>query len=117
MRKLINLITAFLVFSTVWAQPFGNEWIDYSQKYYKFGVVEDGIYRISHQILLDAGIPINSIAADKFQVFGKEKELPLFIVDNGDNSIDPGDYIEFYAQGNDGWLDSNLYDAPEDIGN
>ncbi|RYM32865.1 hypothetical protein ERX46_12470 [Brumimicrobium glaciale] len=117
MRILISLLSVFMTFSVVWAQPYGNEWINYNQKYYKFGVTEDGIYRISYQALINAGVPINTIAANKLQVFGKQKELPLHINDNGDNAINVGDYIEFYAQKNDGWLDSTLYDSPTDIGN
>src|SRR5690554_5369123 len=62
-------------------------------------------------------VPLNSISSNQFQVFAKEKELPLFVKDNGDNSIDAGDYLEFYAEKNDGWLDSLLYDQPNDIGN
>ncbi|PWH86015.1 putative type IX secretion system sortase PorU2 [Brumimicrobium oceani] len=117
MRILLGLLSFFMTFSVVWAQPYGNEWIDYGQKYYKFGVTETGIHRISYQTLINAGVPINTIAANKLQVFGKQKELPLHIQDNGDNAINVGDYIEFYAEKNDGWLDSTLYDTPSDIGN
>lgn len=117
MRILLSLFSIFLTISFVWAQPYGNEWIDYNQKYYKFGVAKDGVYRISYQTMVDAGIPINTIPANKLQIFGKEREVPLFVNDNGDNAINAGDYIEFYAQGNDGWLDSSLYDSPLDVGN
>lgn len=117
MRILLSLLSIYLTISFALAQPYGNEWIDYNQKYYKFGVTDDGIYRISYQTLVAAGIPINTIAANKLQIFGKQKEIPLFVNDNGDNAINAGDYIEFYAQGNDGWLDSTLYDSPEAIGN
>jgi len=117
MKRLIVFITILFTSLISWAQPYGNEWINYSQKYYQFPIVEDGVYRITHQNLLDAGVPLNSISSNQFQVFAKEKELPLFVKDNGDNSIDAGDYLEFYAEKNDGWLDSLLYDQPNDIGN
>ncbi|HLV41525.1 MAG TPA: C25 family cysteine peptidase [Brumimicrobium sp.] len=117
MRFFIVFISVVYVSFFSLAQPYGNEWINYNQKYYQFPVVEDGIYRISYQSLIDAGIPVASIAANKIQVFGKQKEIPLYIQDNGDNSIDAGDYIEFFAEKNDGWLDSLLYDQPTDIGN
>tara|TARA_B100000508_G_scaffold141093_1_gene146594 strand:- start:107321 stop:112435 length:5115 start_codon:yes stop_codon:yes gene_type:complete len=99
------------------SQTYGNEWIDYSQSYYKFPIVEDGIYRIDYSTLQSSGIPVSTISPNQLQVFGKEHELPLFVEDGGDNSFDPGDYIEFYAEGNDGWLDSLLYDGSDDIGN
>jgi hypothetical protein len=40
----------------------------------------------------------------------------LHIVDGGDSSFDPGDYILFYAEINDGWLDSTLYLDPTSLG-
>src|SRR5690554_7692933 len=101
MRFFIVFISVVYVSFFSLAQPYGNEWINYNQKYYQFPVVEDGIYRISYQSLIDAGIPVASIAANKIQVFGKQKEIPLYIQDNGDNSIDAGDYIEFFAEKND----------------
>ena len=91
------------------AQSFGNEWIDYSQKYYEIKVAENGIYRISFANLISAGIPVNSIDPRAFQVFGRGKQVAIFIQGELDNSFDPSDYIEFYAEKNDGWLDEELY--------
>src|SRR5690554_2184715 len=85
MKRLIVFITILFASLISWAQPYGNEWINYSQKYYQFPIVEDGVYRITHQNLLDAGVPLNSISSNQFQVFAKEKEIPLFVKDNGDN--------------------------------
>lgn len=39
------------------------------------------------------------------------------MADGGDNSIDPGDYVLFYAERNDGWLDSTIFVDPNHIGN
>lgn len=111
-KSTILLLTTIISWSTPFAQTFGNEWIDYSQSYYAIKIVDDGIYRIDSTALADAGIPLASIASENFQLFGKESELPLHIVDGGDSSIDGGDYILFYAQRNDGWLDSTLYVDP-----
>ncbi len=98
-------------------QQFGNEWINYSQSYYSFKVVNDGVHRIDHATLVAAGIPVGSFQSDNIQIFGKEREIPLLINDNGDNTIDAGDYIVFYAERNDGWLDSTLYLDAQTIGN
>lgn len=117
MKKCLVYLLLLILPSFLWGQQYGNEWIDYGQKYYKFTVLEDGIYRISYQSMLDAGIPVNTINPSQFQVFGKERELTLFVEDGGDNSFDGGDYIEFYAEKNDGWLDSSLYEDPNTIGN
>lgn len=99
------------------AQTYGNEWIDYGQNYYQFQVYQDGIYRLDYAALNNAGIPLTLFQSDNIQLFGKEREIPIHIEDGGDNSMDPGDYILFYAQKNDGWLDSLLYEDPNRIGN
>ncbi|MDX1651753.1 MAG: C25 family cysteine peptidase [Brumimicrobium sp.] len=117
MKKLLFVYLIFLL--PVWgeAQSYGNEWINYNQLYYKFGITNDGIYRISYQDMAAAGIPVSGISPSQFQIFGKEKELPLYVNDGADGSFDFGDYVEFFAEGNDGWRDSILYDDPNKIGN
>ncbi|MBW7868671.1 MAG: hypothetical protein H3C31_10135 [Brumimicrobium sp.] len=115
-RKLFLLII-LSVSTTGFGQIFGNEWVNYSQQYYKFPIVQDGIYRIYYNDLVMAGFPINAVFSNQIQIFGKQREVPLNIEDNGDNKLNPGEYIEFFAQRNDGWLDSLLYNQPTDIGN
>lgn len=121
MSKILILFLSLIVFvSTFSGQTFGNEWIDYSQKYFSFKVSETGIQRLDYASVQSAlsqnGVAIASIPTSHFQVFGREKEISLFIEDGGDGQFDNGDYIEFYAQKNDGWLDSLLFDNPTDIG-
>ena len=99
------------------AQTFGNEWINYSQKYYAFNIVQSGIHKITYQNLLSAGIPVSGIPINTFQIFGRQKEQALFIPDDGNNLLDPNESIYFYAEKNDGWLDSTLYNNPAWLGN
>jgi hypothetical protein len=99
------------------AQTYGNEWINYGQKYYRFSIVQTGVYRIDYAQLSSAGIPTAAFSSSNLQIFGREKEIPLYLVDGNDNSLDSGDYILFYAEKNDGWLDSTLYPNPDKIGN
>ena len=90
MRRYLSVILLFFTLPLcVNAQSFGNEWIDYSQKYYGFPVVQSGIHKISYQNLFDAGIPVSSIPISSYQVFGKQKEQPLYIVDDGNNLLYP----------------------------
>ncbi len=117
MKNFYLLIFFFICSSFAHSQTYGNEWINYSQQYYSFNVVQTGLYKIDVQSLTAAGIPVASFTAGNVQLFGKEKELPLFIEDGGDNTLDPGDKIFFYAERNDGWLDSTLYDDPARMGN
>lgn len=109
---ILLLLTTILIWSSSNAQTFGNEWIDYSQSYYSIKIVNDGVYRIDSAALANAGVPISSISTENFQLFGREKEVPLHIVDGGDSSLDGGDYILFFAKRNDGWLDSSIFVDP-----
>jgi hypothetical protein len=115
--KKILLFSSLLWCSLSYGQYYGNEWIDYSQTYYKFPIVNTGIYKLEYDALVNSGIPVSSFTSSNIQMFGKEKEIPLYIVDGGDNMMDAGDYILFYAEKNDGWLDTTLYENIEDMGN
>lgn len=109
MKKLLLFCILIFSVSGIIAQSFGNEWINYNQKYYEFKIVKDGIYRVTYADLASAGIPINTINPKNIQVFGRGTEIPLYIQGEGDNTFNPTDFIEFVARKNDGWLDSNLY--------
>lgn len=99
------------------AQVYGNEWIQYNQKYYAFKIHTSGIHKIDYSALQNANITANAFSTQNIQIFGREQEIPLFIEDGGDSSFDPGDYLLFYAEKNDGWLDSTLYASANDVGN
>lgn len=118
MLKRILFIFAISCFCFhFFGQNYGNEWIDYSQKYYKFPVSTTGLYKIDNAFLSLNAIPISGVTSGQFQVFGRDKEIPLYMVDGGDNSFDPGDYFLFVADKNDGWLDSSLYFDPSKMAN
>ena len=124
----IIFILTFVTFSL--GQTYGNEWINYSQKYFSFKVYPNSmpnsfgptttqdhrVYMIDYNTLVSAGIPVGGISSANLQVFGREQEVPIYINDGGDSSMDPGDYILVVAQRNDGWLDSTLYLDPNTIG-
>lgn len=109
---LTLLFILFIGFNNVQAQVYGNEWINYSQTYYSFPVVQTGLKRINYTDLQNAGVPVGNFTHEQIQLFGKQKEIPIWVETNGDGTFDPGDYILFYAERNDGWLDSTLYLDP-----
>jgi len=115
MKKLLSIVLLLISFNGF--SQYGNEWIEYSQKYYTVKIVEDGFYKVDYATLVSAGIPVSLIAPSNFQVFGFEKEQPILVEDGGDASFDVGDYILFYAQKNTTWLDSLMYDSPDDVSN
>ncbi len=79
----------------------GN-WIDYSKEYVKLKIPYDGIYRISYSDVLSYGLNIGQVNPSTFKAFWKGEQLPLFVFGENDNSFDPGDYIEFWAEKNYG---------------
>ncbi|QQR98708.1 MAG: T9SS type A sorting domain-containing protein [Sphingobacteriales bacterium] len=107
MKKIYVLFLFFSLILTTKAQPYGNEWIDYSKTYYKFKILNKGIYRISQTDLSNAGIPSNSLIGSYFKLFRNGQEVPLFVTTNGQFAM--GDYIEFLGVGNDGQMDVALY--------
>lgn len=87
--------------------------------WYRFPVIDDAMYKLSGQMLLDAGIP-SSVDPHTIQIFGNGgPELPpdvsspytddlqenaVYIFDGGTAGLlDPPDYIVFYGQGPRGW--------------
>ena len=116
---LLILLTAFTVFGTstrVLSQTYGNEWINYSQKYFKFPITQTGLFRISPALLASAGIPATTLVSS-MKIYGRAQEVPVFVFDDGNGTLETGDYLEFYAERNDGWFDSTLYSDPKHIGN
>ena len=110
MKNVIYIFLFSISFFDLKGQTYGNEWIEYDQKYYTFNVISSGIYRLDYSTLFSSGIPVNQFSSSNIQIFGRENEIPLLIEDGGDNILNEGDYILFYAQRNDGWLDSMLYE-------
>lgn len=117
MHRLLLILILFFssLAGTCWSQVYGNEWINYNQTYYRFEIVDAGVYRLDYNLLSNAGIPLSTFSPANIQIFGKEQEVPIHIVDGNDSSFDPGDYLIFYAENNDGWLDTTLYDHADSM--
>lgn len=92
------------------AQTHGNEWINYSQTYYKIKVIRNGIHRLDYNFLTNAGL--TSANPQKLQLFRRGTEVSLFVNGEGDGHLDAGDYVEFYGERNDGKTDVELYQHP-----
>lgn len=108
-KHLLVIFFCCAFFADSSAQTYGNEWIDYTQKYYKIKISREGIYRIDSLALASSGIPVNSIDARHFQIFNKGKEQPVYVEGENDGILNAKDFIEFYASKNDGELDKQLY--------
>src|SRR5688572_18343144 len=103
MRKFFTFLCAVLFSLAVFSQPYENSWINYSQKYYKIKIVQDGIYRISQNALIFSSIPITSINHRRLQLFLNGQEQYIHVHDQNQNdTLDATDYVEFYGKKNDG---------------
>ncbi len=93
-----------------------------SGDWYKIRVSRNGIHKIDYQQLSAMGFTGGSSA--NIRLFGMGgallpetageyrpdglQEIAVQVVDGGDNSIDPGDYIIFYAEGPGTWIHDSL---------
>lgn len=115
MRKFL-LFFCLLISLTTFSRGF-NDWINYDQSYYRLPVAQDGVYRISYTQLINAGINVLTIDPRNFQIYAKGEEQYIYVRGEADGVFESGDYIEFYAASNDGELDGELFENPEDQGN
>jgi Peptidase family C25 len=110
-----NWLLAILFYPALsFAQPFGNEWIDFNKEYYEIAVAEDAIFKITHSDLQSVGFPVNSVDPRRIQLFHRGVEVAIYIEGQGDAIFDPADFIEFFGEKNDGTLDKDLYVNPGD---
>jgi len=110
-KRYFTIFLFFLLTLPAFSQTFGNEWINYSQKYYRILVIKTGIYRIDSLTLVNAGVPLNSVNPRNIQVFGRGKEQYIYIKGEGDGVFNKTDTLEFFGRPNDGFLDSALYNG------
>ncbi|WP_436517615.1 C25 family cysteine peptidase [Ekhidna sp. To15] len=103
-NKIIGLL---MVIATSTFGQVGNEWIDFTQTYYKIKIAEDGFYRVTQDELSAIGFPIGSVPATRVQLFRRGQEVAINVNANGDGTLN---YFEFYGIRNDGESDAALYD-------
>lgn len=115
MKRVLHIIFLIGLMASVKAQPYGNEWIDYSKTYYKFKLGKTSLYRLPYSTLVNAGISPSFLTGTSFKLFRNGQEIPLYVTTNG--LFGSGDYIEFYGERNDGKTDTPLYKTPDEQGN
>ncbi|WP_462281924.1 putative type IX secretion system sortase PorU2 [Salinivirga cyanobacteriivorans] len=106
MRTLFNLIVILCISVSAVAQPT-NSWIQADQYYYKIGVPNDGVVRLSISDLSAAGVPVSSFSAENIQIIYKGNEIPVHVVKSGGVL----NYLEFYGERNTGWFDVGMFDS------
>lgn len=114
MRYFFLFFFLLLSARSLMSQSIGNEWINYSQKYFRIPVAQNGIYRIDYATLTNGGVPLYSFDPRQIQIFCKGVEQYIYIKGENDGVFNSSDYIEFYGEKNDGWFDVYMYSNPAD---
>lgn len=107
MRKLLVPVL-ILIASAVHGQ-LNNSWIDYNKTYYKFRLAKDTLTHIPQPVLAAAGL--GGVPADQFQLWRNGVQIRLY-TSVASGPLTPSDYIEFWAEMNDGKPDKSLYNDP-----
>lgn len=106
MRKNRIIFIGLMLLTCATMGQYGNEWINSNQTYFRFKIGEDNLYRISREELQAAGFPIESVPANRIQLFREGQEVALYVNDDGGTF----NYLEFYGTKKDGQSDAPLYD-------
>jgi len=104
-KNAIMMFGLLLIGANVCGQPYGNEWIDENQTYFKFNVGEDGFYRITSEELVAAGFPVNSVPSTRIRLYRRGEEQAIRV--NSSEGLLQS--LDFYGRRNDGLEDQTLY--------
>ncbi len=90
-----------------------------AKRWYRISILEEGIYRLSSEHLIQAGLSQDDLSSGKLHLYyggGRElstqldvaspglREIPTLFVDNDNNGfLDHSDGLIFFAQGTSGW--------------
>ena len=107
MRSKLFLI--LMVFGTLVFGQYENDWIDYSQEYFKIKIVQNGFYRVTATQLEGQGFPTSSVPSARLQLFRKGEEVAIQV----NSSAGILNYFEFYGEKNNGEVDTELYLDPD----
>jgi hypothetical protein len=98
MSKNSGLLVLCLLLAVSATAQVGNEWINFSQPYYKIPTVQDGIYRLTYSDLQQAGFPVDAVNPKNLQIFHRGVEQAIFVNGEGDGTFNNSDFIEFYGK-------------------
>lgn len=114
MKNIFLLITGLILTHFIGVSQYpgnANDWIDYTKTYYKFKVNEEGIYKITGEVLQNQGISTSEMIGKNFALFHNGEEIPIYV--STSETFSGNDFIEFYGKLNDGHSDTHLYKEKE----
>jgi hypothetical protein len=77
---------------------------------WKIQVNRTGLYHLSYTDLQAAGLPVETLDPQTFQLYNQGAEVAIHVAGQEDGTFDDGDYVEFYGVGLDTlYTDTNVY--------
>lgn len=71
-------------------------WYNPVKQYWKVYLNKKGLYRLTYEQLVSAGLSAGEkINSSKIELFCNGEPVPLHVADNGDDTFNKGDYIQF----------------------
>src|SRR5690242_8457268 len=108
MRKIFTLLLLVAGFAAS-SQQYNNEWITYSQTYYKIRLKADGVYRIPRTLLDNLGI--GNAQVQNLELWHNGEKVHFYpSVSSG--ALPSNGYLEFWGERNDGKPDKPMYRDP-----
>ena len=120
----ITILVLLLVGNVLWAQSsdgsrYASNSVLASGKWYKVGISESGIYRLTYTDLTTLGMDVDHIDPRHLRVyhngggllneinsqprFDDLVEIPIYVIGESDGRFDEGDCVLFYARGSVTW--------------
>lgn len=79
-----------------------SSWYNPANPYLKLYTAKDGVYRVAGAALAASGLNLSGVNPRTFKLFFKGREVPIRVVGEDDNQLDPNDFIEFIGAINRG---------------
>src|SRR5690606_15128232 len=74
----------------------GEYWYNPQKDYYKIYLNKEGVYRITYDYLVNAGVPPLGLQNNRLELFNEGESIPIDVVDvNEDGVFNSGDYFQF----------------------
>lgn len=100
-KTLLAAIAMFLLFADKGHSQNFN-WITPNKTYLKLYVNDDGMYRLSRADFASAGITTGGIDPRTVKVLYKGNQIPIYFSGEDDGTFDENDFMDFYAERNNG---------------
>ncbi len=89
--------------------PVIGAWLPPSPAY-RIAVDSEGIYQLTYQDLVNAGLPVTSLDPRTLKMYNLGQELAIQVIGEGDGRLDDGDSVIFYGRGvNTRYTTQNIY--------